>query len=219
MNHGLIRLDSTEHWDALAGAALYLQGPAPPRKNSFHFCRDILTCFTDLFISCCYWNTCLRQTDRQEALQQAASHAARNGLHLHKNSMSSPSSKTYSCSGSQEILHTYGKPMFITVFTTAHHLSLSSVRWDQPTRPRLDPFQYCTPNTPKSSKRYLAFRFPCMHCSSPLCMPRAPPITSSLIRSPEQYLVRSTSHEVPRYVIFFSLLLLHLRTKYPTHNA
>jgi len=88
MNHGLIRLDSTEHWDALAGAALYLQGPAPPRKNSFHFCHDILTCFRDLFISCSYWNTCLQQTvavgnrKHWDRLHWTA------GLHLHKNSIS-----------------------------------------------------------------------------------------------------------------------------------
>jgi hypothetical protein len=50
-------------------------------------------------------------------------------------------------------------------------------------------------------------------------MPRAPSITSSLIRSPEQYLVRSTSHEAPRYVFFSILLLFHLRTKYSTHNV
>jgi len=51
-------------------------------------------------------------------------------------------------------------------------------------------------------------------------MPRDPLITASLIRSPEQYLVSSTSHEAPRYVISpFSYYFLHLWTKYPNHNA
>jgi len=75
---------------------------------------------------------------KQEALRQASLNgrpAPTQKLHKHN-----PSSKTNSCSASQEILHTYGTPRFITVFTTAHHLSLSSDKWDQPTLPRLDPF-------------------------------------------------------------------------------
>jgi hypothetical protein len=32
----------------------------------------------------------------------------------------------------------YGTRRFITAYTTAHHFTLSSVRWFQPTRPRLD---------------------------------------------------------------------------------
>jgi len=45
----------------------------------------------------------------------------------------------------------------------------------------------------------------CMHLSSSPYIHHAPPISSFLIWSPG-YLVRSTNHEVPRYVVFISPL-------------
>ena len=66
-------------------------------------------------------------------------------------------------------------------------------------------------NYQQSSKRSPTFTFPplqpCTHCCSPPCMPHAPPISSSLIWSTEQYSVRNIYHEAP-HTNFTSLLPL-----------
>jgi hypothetical protein len=48
----------------------------------------------------------------------------------------------------------------------------------------------------------------CTHFSSSPYRPHGQPISFSLTRSPEQYLVSSTIHKAPHYPIFCSLLLL-----------
>jgi hypothetical protein len=49
----------------------------------------------------------------------------------------------------------------------------------------------------------------CMQISSPPFVLHTPPISVFLIWSPEWYLVRSTEHEAPCYVVFSTLLLPH----------
>jgi len=60
-----------------------------------------------------------------------------------------------------------------------------------------------------------------MDFSSLPCMQHAPPISSFLTTSPEQYLVKRTSYEDPHCAVFSKLLpLLPLRSKYsPQHLA
>ena len=48
---------------------------------------------------------------------------------------------------------------------------------------------------------------PCVHLSFPPYVLHAPPISLFWIWSPTQYLVSSTNHKAPRYVVFSTLLL------------
>lgn len=51
---------------------------------------------------------------------------------------------------------------------------------------------------------------PNMQFSFPIFVPHAPPVSPSLIWSPERYLVGSTNNEAPQCVIYYSPLLLPL---------
>jgi hypothetical protein len=55
---------------------------------------------------------------------------------------------------------------------------------------------------------------PCMHLSSPPYVPHVLPISVFLTSSPEWYLVRSTKHEAPYYVVFSTPLLPHRRQEH-----
>jgi hypothetical protein len=58
-----------------------------------------------------------------------------------------------------------------------------------------------------------------MHLSSTPYVPHVLPISVFLTWSPELYLVNSTGHKVPCYVVFSTpLLLIHLGPKYPPQH-
>ena len=69
------------------------------------------------------------------------------------------------------------------------------------------------PSTPRSSKWHLPSFLQVslsnhhMHLLSPPHVPHVPPILFFLVWSPEKYLVRSTDHNAPQYVVFSTSLL------------
>ena len=76
-------------------------------------------------------------------------------------------------------------------------------------------FSIILSSTPRFSKLSLCFRFctPCTFSYSP-CLLHAPSISHSVICSREFYSMRSTNHETPHCKVFFSHLLLPLRTRF-----
>ena len=59
-----------------------------------------------------------------------------------------------------------------------------------------------SPPTPRFSKRPLSPPKPCMQHSSAPYMLHAPPISFFFMLSPEKYLVNSTDHSAPHYLVF-----------------
>ena len=95
----------------------------------------------------------------------------------------------------------YGTLSFVTMFTTAHHLSLCWARKSSPCPSNPlpeDPFHYYPPIYAwvfhVVSFLQVSPPNPCMHLTSPPAMLHAPPISFSLIWSSKKYLARSTDH-------------------------
>jgi hypothetical protein len=88
----------------------------------------------------------------------------------------------------------YGIPKFITVLTSAHHLSLS---W-APSHFLKIPLNIILPSMSESPQWSFFFQAstpkPCAHFSPPPYVPHAQPISFFLILPPIQYWVRSTDH-------------------------
>ena len=130
----------------------------------------------------------------------------------------SPSWKANGSAAGQEIPCIFGTRRFITVFTSARHLSLSWANSIQ------------SPQSPPTSWRSILIlsshlrldlpsglfpsRFPTRTLCTPLPSPyalHAPPISFFSILPPAQHWVMSTDHYAPHYVIFlFSCLLTYL---------
>jgi hypothetical protein len=116
----------------------------------------------------------------------------------------------------------YGTLRFLTALTSAQHLSLSWASQIQSSRPHPTSWRailIILPSAPGSPQRSLSLRFPHQNPvhTSPLphtCyMPRP---SHSHFLSPAQYLVRSTYHSAPHYVIFsIPHCLVPLRQKKP----
>ena len=114
----------------------------------------------------------------------------------------------------QEIPAFYAPRRFITEFTTARHLSLSWASLIQSMPPISlleDPFQYYPPTyawvTQVVSFRQVSTPKHCPQLSFPPYVLPALAISFFIISSPEQYLVRSTEHKAPCYVVFSTPLL------------
>jgi len=79
-------------------------------------------------------------------------------------------------------------------------------------------FSHLCLNLPIGSFLQVSPPKPCMNFSPTIYVSYAPHISLSFIWSNTVYFVKKTHHEVHRYSIFFSLLLLPLRYKYPPHH-
>jgi len=109
----------------------------------------------------------------------------------------------------------YGSRGFITIFTSTQYWSLSSAKWihstpSHPIYPRSSPILSSHLHLPPLSGLF-PWSFPIQNFThfSPLTwMLHAPSISSSLICSPWQYLVKSTDYTVPLCADSSSLLLL-----------
>jgi hypothetical protein len=99
----------------------------------------------------------------------------------------------------------YESRKFITAFTRDTSLSLSLATLSQSIPPS-NYLNMCFDITLPSSlclNFSLSFAIKTAYaCLLSLCVPHAPPISHSLIWSPEQYLVKSTRHDFPHYATF-----------------
>ena len=107
----------------------------------------------------------------------------------------------YGTRGIKKFSAFYGTRKFITVLTSARHLSLSSANCIQSPQPLptswrsiliLSPFYVLV--SPMVSFHQVSPPKPCAHLSPPLNVPHAPPISFFSILSPAHYWVRSTDH-------------------------
>ena len=94
---------------------------------------------------------------------------------------------------------------FITVFTRAHHLSVSWARSIQSTPLNLSVGDSLKYHLPIYACIFLEVYFPqvsspkpFLHLSTPQYVPHAPPILFFLILSPEKYLLRCKNNEDPQ---------------------
>ena len=112
-----------------------------------------------------------------------------------------PLEKLTGSAASQEIARIFGTRRFLTVLTSARHLSLSwanSIQSPQPPptswRSSLILFSHLCMGLPMVSFPQVFPPEPYAHLSPPPYVPHAPPISFFSILSPAQYWVRSTDH-------------------------
>jgi hypothetical protein len=139
--------------------------------------------------------------------------------HIRENSLLTPYSRVFleKLSGSQLVKKRpafYETRMFITVFTSARHLSLSWTSSMQSILPISHFLKFhinnILPSMIRSPKWSLSLRFPHqnpVYASPPPYALHAPPISFFSILSPEKYCVRSTDHPTPHYAAYSTPLL------------
>ena len=107
----------------------------------------------------------------------------------------------------------YRTRRFITAVTSARHLSLSWASWIQSIPPHRTSWRSILILSSLYTWVFQVVSFPkvslpkpCIHLFSPPYLLHTTPISFSIL-SPAQYLVSSTDHYVPQYVVFSTPLL------------
>ena len=125
--------------------------------------------------------------------------------------------KLTASAASQEIPHIFGNRRFITVFTSARHLSLSWVNCIQPPQPPQTSWRsililssHLHLGPPSGPFPQVSAPEPCAPLSPNPYMPHALPISFFSILPPSQYLVRRKDHKAPHYIILSIPLLPRL---------